>query len=445
MRILIATVPHVAHLYIVVPYAQALQNAGHEVCIATPPGGETPAVEAGLPAVTFGEQVPLSLQNWKKYGHLPSQEVRERFAQAFGFDRAERDHWDVYYQYYAFNARFFLQREPRADIDGLIGFARDWKPDLVLWEAWFPLGGVMARACGAAHARILIGPDYSGWALEQFARRGGPAVAEIGENPLVDAIRPVAERYGIGIDDDLLLGQRSIEPLPPALRLTTGVDTLPVRWIPYNGGAVKPEWLHRAPERPRVALSLGLSIRLWLSGGDPRVPKIMEAVEDLDVELVATLADNQLASTPKVPGNVRVVDYVPLAQLLPTCSAVIHHGSSGTFLTSVAAGVPQLIVNTDEDIRMIFSGEGEDIRVSNADRDADAWVTSGYVAERGAGLPIDHLTQSAGDIREAITAVLDDPSYREGAAALHKEWLAKPGPAEIIPELEQLVEARRRG
>jgi len=92
MRILIATVPHVAHLYIVVPYAQALQNAGHEVCIATPPGGETPAIEAGLPAVTFGEQVPLSLQNWKKYGHLPSQEVRERYAQAFGFDRAERDH-----------------------------------------------------------------------------------------------------------------------------------------------------------------------------------------------------------------------------------------------------------------------------------------------------------------------------------------------------------------
>jgi hypothetical protein len=41
---------------------------------------------------------------------------------------------------------------------------------------------------------------------------------------------------------------------------------------------------------------------------------------------------------------VRVVDFVPLNALLPTCSAVVHHGGSGTFAAVLEHGVPQLII-----------------------------------------------------------------------------------------------------
>lgn len=439
MRVLVATIPHPTHSYQVVPYAQALRNAGHEVCVVTAPGGEDDIISAGLPVVSFGEMVPLSLANWKKHGLLPSQEMRERFADAFALNPVERDHWDVFYQYYSLNARFFLPREARPDIDGMVEFARRWQPDLVLWESWFPLGGIIARACGAAHSRLLLGPDYGGWSVELFQDRGNPAVAALGGNPLVEAVTPVADRYGLKVDDDLLLGQVTVDPLPAELRLSQRLNTVPVRGIPYHGGWRLPEWLHGSPEKPRVAVSLGLSVRLWQTGGDTRVPKIMEAVDGLDIEVVATLSEGQLASTPRVPDNVRVVEFVPLAQLLPSCSAIVYHGAGGTFRAAQAAGIPQMIIDTEEPHRQIFTGEGDDIRVSNADRHQDSWFCSKYITERGAGVRMNHQRQSAEEIRAQLVNLLEDPSYRQGAERLRQEWLAKPSPAEIIPTLTDLV------
>lgn len=440
MRVLIASNFHPTHFYQVVPYAQALQNAGHEVCVAAPPGGESDIIAAGLTVVTAGEPVPMSLQNLKEIGALPSQETRQRFIDAFGLNAEESDHWDVFYQYFAFNARFFAQAD-REDTNGLIDFARRWKPDLVLWESWFNVGGIMARVCGAPHARILLGPDYGAWSVELFRERGNDAVAQVGENPLVEAVRPLAQRYGLEIDDDLLLGQRTIDPLPTEIRLSKDIAAIPVRGIPYHGGSVKPEWLFDEPEKPRVAVTLGLSNRLW-QNGDPRVPVIMEAIDGLDVEVIATLTDTQLRTTPRVPDNVRVLEYVPLAQLLPTCSAIIYHGAGGTFRAAQAAGIPQMIMDTDEPHRMIFSGEGENTTVTNADRHGDSWFCSKHIVERGAGVRTNHQTQSVAEIREQIIKLLNDPSYKEGAARLKKEWLAKPSPAEIIPELTKLTSVR---
>jgi len=38
-----------------------------------------------------------------------------------------------------------------------------------------------------------------------------------------------------------------------------------------------------------------------------------------------------------VPGNVRLVEFVPLNALLPTCSAVIHHGGPQTVAAALEA------------------------------------------------------------------------------------------------------------
>jgi UDP:flavonoid glycosyltransferase YjiC (YdhE family) len=443
MRVMFAAIPHPSHFYPLIPYAQSLQNAGHEVVIAGPPGAEDAVISAGLTPVSIGEPTPISPENLAKRG-LPDPEEMERFAAALGLDGAQRDHWDCFYQNFAFNSRVFVPDagvpEHQADYDGLIDFARQWQPDLVLWESWFQFGAIIAKACGAPHARILIGADYGGWSLETFR---GTDPATVGTNPLVAAIEPVAARYGLEVDDELLLGQVTIDPLPEELRLSKDVETIPVRAISYNGGARKPEWLFTRPEKPRVALSLGLSARLWQFDGDPRLPKLFAALGELDVEVVATLGGPQLNSVETIPDNVRVVDFVPLVQLLPTCSAIILHGATGTFWSALAAGVPQVLPTTDEPNRMIYEGEGENVKVRNAERDGDSWFMSKYLTDTSAGVWINHQTETVEEIRAKIDAVVSDPAYREGAAALRKEWLAKPSPADLIPEFVRLAESGR--
>ncbi|WP_370024288.1 nucleotide disphospho-sugar-binding domain-containing protein [Planotetraspora sp. GP83] len=429
--------PQMCHLYPAVPYVQALQIAGHEVCVACPPGAAEDIVAAGLPAVVCGEPEP---QGWLRDDLHPDLEEMERLAEALAITPAERDNWDVFFQYYMMAVRFHLPRRPSAQNEALVEFARSWQPDLVLWDPWFPAGAVAARAAGAAHARVLMAPDYSGWAVEKFAERARQTGAELPENPLARAVRPLADRYGVEVDDELLLGQWTVDPIPEEMRLSAGIASLPVRWSPYNGGGVKPEWLYDRPERPRIALSVGLSTRAYHKG-EWRTPKILEAVADLDVEVVATLNSDQLEGIDNIPGNVRTVDYVPLVQLLPTCAASINHGSSGTFWASVAANLPQIIADTDEPQRIVVS-EGENSKM--AERNILSRLAARYVESRGAGFRLNHQTQSVDEVRSQIVSVLDDPSYRAGAASLHDEWLAKPSPSDIVSELERLTAQYRR-
>jgi UDP:flavonoid glycosyltransferase YjiC (YdhE family) len=57
---------------------------------------------------------------------------------------------------------------------------------------------------------------------------------------------------------------------------------------------------------------------------------------------------------------------------------------------------------------------------------------------------VDHQTQSVAEIRELVHDVLTDQSYRDGAAALHREWAAAPSPAALVPVFERLT-AEHRG
>ncbi|MEV4456056.1 nucleotide disphospho-sugar-binding domain-containing protein [Microbispora sp. NPDC004025] len=440
MKVMLTVWPQKCHLYPIIPYAHALQTAGHEVRIACPPGAEADIVAAGLSAVVCGTP-EATAQGWARPDLAPNPGEMDRLADAVKIGSADRDSWDVFFQFLLSAAKYHLPPEPSTDNDALVAFARSWRPDLVLWDPWFPGGAVAARACGAAHARMLMGPDYSGWATERFAEHAGGATGS-GDvlNPLAEAVRPLAERYGVEVDEELLLGQWTLDPLPPEMRLSRDLSSLPVRWIPYNGGGVVPEWLYGRPERPRIALSVGLSTRTYHKG-EWRTPKILEAVADLDVELVATLNADQLVGLPPLPPNVRTVDYVPLTQLLPTCAVSINHGSSGTFWSSVAANLPQIITDTDESQRLEFHEDGGS---TIPERHILSPIATAYVTGRGAGLRLDHQKQSAEEVRDLIVKALEDPSIRAGADAVHEEWLAKPSPSDIVPDLEKLTGQHRR-
>jgi UDP:flavonoid glycosyltransferase YjiC (YdhE family) len=105
-----------------------------------------------------------------------------------------------------------------------------------------------------------------------------------------------------------------------------------------------------------------------------------------------------------LPPNVRAERYVPHSLLLPRCDAIITHAGAGTLITSINAGLPMVMVP-------LFG---------------DQPVNAEGAAAAGAGIVLDRATLTPESVREATRAVLSDPRYREGIAALRREIDALP-------------------
>ncbi|MFD2472103.1 activator-dependent family glycosyltransferase [Amycolatopsis silviterrae] len=414
MKVLFTTFAASAHLYNLVPMAWALRAAGHDVRVAAQPDLTDAIVGSGLPAVPVGPALDL--------GGL-SRAAQERpanttvFGSEFDITETREDRLTLDYVRGVFSTwrSIGLEKLARdAVLDDLVGFARSWQPDLVVWDALTYMGPIAARACGAAHVRMLFGLDH--WARMRglFTELGGAG----GEDPMAEWLSGKLERYGCVFDEELVLGQRTLDPLPPWTRFPVGVDYLPVRHVPYNGPSTVPSWLSEPPSRRRVCVTLGLSRRdLW--GTDQfSVSDLFDAVAGLDVEVVATLTARQAESAPAVPDNVRLFDFVPLDALLPTCAAVVHHGGAGTLGNAVVYGVPQLVIP------------------------GNLWDKAGLadlLAGQGAGLVLDHEQVTADRLRAQLLRLLDEPSFATSAEKTRAQVLETPAPARIVPELERLA------
>ncbi|GLY37988.1 glycosyl transferase [Amycolatopsis sp. NBRC 101858] len=415
MKVLFTTLAANAHLYNLVPMAWALRAAGHDVRIAAQPDLTDAIVHTGLPAVAAGPALDLAAL---------SRQAQERPANktVFGseFDitetREERLTPDYVRGVFTTWCSIGLERlAHEAVLDDLVGFARAWQPDLVVWDALTYMGPIAARASGAAHVRMLFGLDHWARLRDRFFALGGAG----GGDPMAEWLSGKLDRYGCTFDEELVLGQRTLDPLPPWTRFPVGVDYLPVRQVPYNGPSVVPAWLSEPPARRRVCVTLGMSRRdLW---GEDRfsVDDLFDAVAGLDVEVVATLTAKQVSAASAVPDNVRLFDFVPLDALLPTCAAVVHHGGAGTTGNAVAHGVPQLVIP------------------------GNMWDKAGLadlLAGQGAGLVLDHEQVTAAGLRAQLVRLLEEPSFAASAEKVRAEVEQVPTPARIVPELERLVQ-----
>ena len=141
-------------------------------------------------------------------------------------------------------------------ITDLVEFARHWQPDLVIWEPLTLAGPIAAKACGAAHARLLFGIDVYGGVREHLPRSD--------QQPPEERIDPIAawlggygRRYGYEFSEDMATGHFTIDQFPRSLSGRGRPRVRPDAYIPYGGPAVVPKWLQAPPERPRVALTMG--------------------------------------------------------------------------------------------------------------------------------------------------------------------------------------------
>ncbi|QUX29334.1 activator-dependent family glycosyltransferase [Nocardiopsis akebiae] len=411
MRVLLAAAAEKPHFLGMVPLAWALRAAGHEVRVASQPALEPVAAGAGLPFAAVGRDHSF----WRTMKVFDLHDTLDDVP-LFGrvTDPYERVPWEYLLEGYRRVVPWWWRMVNDPMVDDLVALCRQWRPELVVWGSVSFSGAIAAEACGAAHVRYLWGADIFARTRARFLARMGERPASEREDPLAAWLGARAARHGVDFSESLVHGQATVEQVPAPLRVDTPADLeyLPVRYVPYNGRAVVPDWLRTPPDRPRVCVTLGTTLMGQDRGGDV-FRDLLEGLADLDVEVVATLPAREQEKLGAVPGNARLVEYVPLHALAPTCAAMVDHGGWGTVLTGLDAGVPQVIVPSWFDDPML----------------AD------MLAARDAAVSVPHRTMTAGDVSTAVSRLLEDPALARGTARVRDEMRAMPSPSDLADAL----------
>jgi UDP:flavonoid glycosyltransferase YjiC (YdhE family) len=322
MRVLVVSAPLTGHLLPMLPLAEALWEAGHDVLVAT--GGDAMGADTGeLPVIDVAREVSLPRIAARCMAAHPL-EARAELAGRAGTRMVAR--------------LFGAVNEELAD--GLVTVVEQWRPDVVVHEPLAVAGALAA----ARHDLPTV--------LLENSLFDGPALVR------VTAASKIMQRA---------LRRHGTEALPePEVLLTTGPPSvvgeragLPMRPVQRGGGDI-PEWLRVPSGPPRILVSRSTVAG---PGGDP-MPDALAAAGAVDAEIVLVRPDPKTARRAAGSPHVRTVGWVPLTDVMPLCAAIVHHGGAGTSVGALAAGIPQLAV----------PGAGD--RRHNAE----------LVARRGAGL-----------------------------------------------------------
>lgn len=373
MRILIVASPGIGHIFPTVPTAWALRAAGHEVVMVTGRYHER-AASAGLHVVDAAPGVDFAglVAGFKDAGKMPKlgggADTAARMAAIGPVFSAVSEHY----------------------LDRTVALAQRWRPHLVISTPLDGAGPVAAAVTGVP----LVVHGLSLGSVSQL-RQG-----------LVEHMAPHYDRFGVTPREPAVV----LDVAPPSLR--QGADeTWAMRFVPYNGGGVLPSWLIEPPQRPRVAVTLGSVVPA--AGGIGALKPFVAAAGAVDAEFVLALGGVDVSEFGDLPENVRAVDWIPLGALLQTSAAAIHHGGGGTTLTSLDAGLAQLVLP----------------------HGGDQFLTAEAITRAGAGAKV-----TPGELdADRLRALLDDATTRKAAEAIAAEMATQPAPADLVPRLAALA------
>ncbi|MFD9594686.1 nucleotide disphospho-sugar-binding domain-containing protein [Kitasatospora sp. NPDC059973] len=375
MRILFTGPAAPSHLFPMVPTAQALRAAGHDVLFASPKPMDQ-LRQAGFPIAEIGDGRPL----------------REAFEEATGeearYSRPDLDQDQIFDM-----AAAAFAHASRSTVDDLLAVAGAWEPDLLIHDSCLASAQLVA-------AKLKIPA-----ALQNFGLTSGLDLA----GRLATHFTDVYEAHGVA-------GPAETTPLD-IVPASLGGDGggLRMRYLPYNGGGVVPGDLLRRGTRPRVAVTLGTVVAEM--DGVHAISRLIEAAAGVDAEFLLAVGEADLSHLGPLPANVRPLPWVPLAELLRVCDAVVHHGGSGSTLTGLQAGVPQLLLP----------------------QGADNFAVADILTATGAA-----LRSASADVDTALlTRLVEDPALRDAAARLRADNEALPTPAALVPDIEALAAAPR--
>ena len=180
-----------------------------------------------------------------------------------------------------------------------------------------------------------------------------------------------------------------LSPFPPVLREIPGAAC-------FRGGSPP------AAEGDAVYLTLGTVFNA--ESGD-LLERALNGIRELGVPVVVTTGRQiDPAELGPQPPHVRVQRWIPQAELLPWCRAVVSQAGSGIVMGALAHGLPSVLLPVG----------------------ADQPHTAARVAELGAAVVLDPLTATPEDIAAAVRRVLDDRAFATAAARLREQFRALP-------------------
>ena len=378
MRILFATTRGAGHVGPLVPFAHACVAAGHEVLVAAAPSTAPHVKRAGLPFAAVGEPDETVMNEvWSRVRAATTPEDQARIV----FEEV------------------FAGEFARSALPKLLGLTDVWLPDVIVRETCEFASVLAAESIGVPDVHVAC------------------FLAVLNEHDF-DLYAPLARlRQDFGFP--ALVHDRSQEPYltlaPRALEHPEFPEYAGTRRFraPAARARPLPDWWNGSTD-PLVYVSFGSA-----AAGNGYFPETYlgasDALADAPVRVLLTVGTEvDPADLGELPANVHVEPWVPQGAVMAHASAMIGHGGSGSTLAAMAAGMPLAVVP-------LFADQPE-----NADR----------VAAIGAGLRLDGVTGLA----DAVTALLEDASYRTNARAVAADIAALPPIDHAVRLFEHIAE-----
>jgi UDP:flavonoid glycosyltransferase YjiC (YdhE family) len=216
---------------------------------------------------------------------------------------------------------------------------------------------------------------------------------------------------------------RTEHGLPPDPELTALGRDLVISTFPpslRDPGAAVPIRLTAPAVAAGAAVYFTLGTVFNLESGD-LFARVLAGLRELGAEVIVTVGHGiDPSELGPQPPHVRVERYVDQREVLPRCAAVVSHGGSGSVLSTLAHGLPAVLLPIGADQPL------------NAERCADL----------GTAIVLDPLTATPDDVRAAVTQVLEQPAYRRAAVRVRDELARLPGPEHAVELLSAVARTR---
>jgi len=381
LRVVVACVPQSGHLLPLLPLAQAFRARGDAVVVASGPDVAEAVSGRGLSFRAVGPTLN------SLFGALAA---RTRGVPGDGLGP-----WRV--QGY-FVPRLFGEVGTALVVDDLLALCREIEPDLLVFEPYLFAAPLVAAITGTPAVLHSIGPLIERGVLDLVADAVSPIWREFGLD-----VPPAAGAY---CGTTLTVCPPLLDPAAAALEGARALRPAP---LPLEGPPALPVSFPDA-QRPLVYLTLGT----FSNNAVDLFGLVLGALADEPVNVLATIGrDNDPSALAPLPPNARVERYVEQAELLPHCSAVIHHAGAGTMFGVLAHGLPSLVLP----------------------QSADNFVNAAMLADAGAAAVLmpGEVTETA--VRHGLGVALDTAGLRLRAQRLAGELGAMPSPEEVVSGL----------
>ncbi len=402
-RILAYTSPARGHLYPITPVLLELRDRGHEVVVHTMGSQVAMLAGLGLAAHPIDPEIEaIELGDWRGRN---AQQRLTLSVQAFS-KRAPLDAADL-------ESAIERTRPDVVIVDvnawGALAVAERWGGPWAAWQPYPttlsspqvpPFGPGLAPARGRpGRARDRVLRTVLGGALERAFMPGVNAVrAQVGVAPLAST-----DAMTLAIPTLLYCTAEPFE-YPRSDWPESVVMVGPCAWEPP---ATVPEWVAGLAE-PVTLVTTSSEFQ-----DDARLAlAAIQGLAQVPGTVVVTMPSATLPDPSRIPGNVRVVDFLPHASVLPRASVVVTHGGMGATQKALAHGVPVVVVPFGRDQLEVAR------RVE--------------VAGAGVRLPARRLSPE-----RLRTAVEQARTLRHGAERMADAFAAAGGPAAAADAIER--------